>query len=131
MGDSISRFGDELERAIDSLPYEALQFVLRGLIVFGLPILAGSISLRLGNRSTHIQWVVFIASFAAGLTIPLEGLFRTRLDIGYWIILVGGSLLAVLPSVLPGFLFSRRGTQVKARVAGYVFLFLMMVSGFG
>jgi len=131
MGDSISRFGYELVRAINSLPYETPQFIVRGLLVYGIPILAGSISLRLGNRSTQIQWVVFIASFAAGLILPLDGLFRSRLDFRYWIILVGGSVLAVLPSILPGFLFSRRGAQMKARVAGYAFLILMMVSGFG
>ena len=126
--DSLSGFGRELFYALEYSSGNFAEFVVRGLVVFGTPTLMTSSSLSLGCRSVYIQWVLFVVGALIGLLMPLHDLGLNIQGRRVWVILVGGSILVFLPSLLPRYLFATRVMQLKATIAGYLFLTLMFVS---
>ncbi len=104
--------------------------ILRGLFVFGTPIVICSFLFVRGTRSDQLQWVAGMAGFLSGLLVPLGAFADLARHHAIWVILVGGLALLIMPSVLSFYLFRRKDRQGAAALAGYAFLILMLLWNF-
>ena len=103
-------------------------FLLRALLLFGLPCLFCGWAFARGNRSVLVQSLCFAAGLLLAATIPVDKLIMRNRVLCGWLLLLGGTLLLFLPSILPALLLPTLGVQKKARVAGYVLLGVLFLA---
>lgn len=112
--DAISKLFDEFFDWVAGLAQIHFSFLLRAMLLFGLPCLFCGWAFARGNRAVLGQ-----SSFAAGLllaaAIPVDKLIVGNRLLRGWLLLLGSTLLLFLPSSLPALVLPTEGLQKRSR----------------
>jgi hypothetical protein len=127
-GDSISRAFERFFDWAGSLAPIHYRFLLRALLLFGAPCVFCAWAFSRGSRSVLVQSLCFAAGLLLAATIPVNKLTVSNPTLRGWLLVLGGTLLLFLPSILPALVMRTLGMQKKARVAGYVLLGVLFLA---
>lgn len=122
MQDIITRSFEAYFNWAATLPPIHFSFLIRALLLYGLPCLFCAVAFIQGNRSVLVQTLCFTGGLLLAAAIPVHSLTISNRLLRGWLLLFGGILLAFLPAILPAFVFPTIGMQKKARVTGYILL---------
>jgi predicted membrane-bound spermidine synthase len=105
-----------------------VSFLLRALLVFGLPTLFCAWALASGNRTILFQALCVVLGLLLAATIPVDKLVINGRQARGWILLCGVVLLAFLPGMLVALALPTVGMQRKARIFAYVILAVLFLT---
>ncbi len=103
-----------------------IHFLIRAVLVIGIPTVACWHFFDSGNRSLLGQWFVFLISFLTAVSLKIDH-WRFPPHIRMWVVSICLLLLVFLPAMLPYFLFRIRAHQNRARIVLYMVLILLFV----
>lgn len=126
--DIISRFGNLLRDWIDGWPPSGIHFLIRAVLLFGLPLALTYAAFYRGSRSIFVQSLCVAVGALLALTLPIEW-FRVRgATLKVWVVALCVVLLLFLPAVLPSFVAPTVGQQTRMRVILYVLLVILVLA---
>lgn len=107
---------------------EHIGFLLRCLLLYGLPCLFSGWAFARGNRSVAIQAMCAATGLLLAATIPADHVTITNKFVRGWFIFLSVVLLAFLPALLPKLVIPQLGPQRKLQVIGYLVLVGLFIS---
>src|SRR2546425_7203938 len=120
--DIIGQLFQKFYDATYELPPPVFYFVLRAVLLFGLPCAFCYTSFLRGNRSLLIQWLWCVGGFLIASVIPVHAIRIEHRLLKAWVVVLSIVLLIFLPAMLPNFLTPTLGAQRLFRVINYLSL---------
>jgi hypothetical protein len=128
--DIITRSGHALRDWIDGWNPSGIQFLIRAVLLFGLPLILAYAAFFRGSRSVFVQGLCLAVGVLLALTLPVESFHVSGATAKVWLVALCVVLLMFLPAVLPSFVAPTVGAQMRMRAILYallVFLFLVNI----
>lgn len=126
--DIITKLTNEYFNCVNGLPPVHFAFVLRALLLFGVPFSLCAWAFLRGNESVMVQSLLLVVGLMLAATIPVQKFTIENRFVKGWVVAIACVLVGFIPALLPSVLVRELGRQRKLRVVFYLILLGLFIA---